>query len=175
MTGISQIKESYKDGIKDLIEGTLSFSLEGPTAGPSHEGEVFEVFEKLGLGTFSHFLDLGSGDGRIVFVASLFTKATGIEVDAEQHAKAVEKSKSLRLHPLFKQGDFMEESFKDYDVIFIYPDAPFKDGLEKKLREEFKGTLIVYGSLYLPLRFKKVAEYAMPLEKISVYDCKRQV
>jgi hypothetical protein len=45
--------------------------------------EILDLFEQLDLGRYRHLADLGSGDGRVVLVGSLFTRATGIEADAE--------------------------------------------------------------------------------------------
>lgn len=73
------------------------------------------------------FLDLGSGDGRIVLLAAQYAhSATGIEYDrtlCEISNKAlgildVQKvidSKSVT----FLQGDFFDHSISDYDVIYL--------------------------------------------------------
>ncbi len=45
--------------------------------------ETYELFKRINLGSYKNFIDLGSGDGRIVFLASLFNiSAKGIEFDA---------------------------------------------------------------------------------------------
>ena len=100
--------------------------------------EVYEAFKKVGLNKFSSFLDLGSGDGKVVMLASLFCKnAEGIEIDRFLHDKAVEMQNKIGLrNAKFHNKDFFEHSLSDYDVLFVSPDVPFERGLEKKLSKE---------------------------------------
>ena len=52
--------------------------------------EVYELFKKIKLEQYKSFVDLGSGDGKVVLIASLFTKAIGIEIDEELVRKSEE-------------------------------------------------------------------------------------
>ena len=58
-----------------------SQSLSHPTSkgyfGFSDVQTIFELFKKIKLEKYNRFLDLGSGNGCVVAIASLFTKATG--------------------------------------------------------------------------------------------------
>ncbi|MFH1211832.1 MAG: class I SAM-dependent methyltransferase [Candidatus Woesearchaeota archaeon] len=125
---------------------------------PSNLLVLYEAFSKLGIDRFGHFLDIGSGDGRVVFLASLFTKASGVDSDEHFHRKALEHSKKLGVKVVLLNRDFIEHNFSPYDVLFINPDKPFAAELVVKLLKEAKGkTIIVYNSLYLPpSSFKKV-------------------
>ena len=58
---------------------------------------LFELFRKLRLGKCRKFLDLGSGDGVVVAVASLFTTAAGIEIDKALHNDALQIKNKLKL------------------------------------------------------------------------------
>lgn len=112
--------------------------------------EVFDFFRTIRLERFKHFADLGSGDGKVALIASLFTKSTGIECDEElvkrsNHIK--EKMGANNLH--FIRGDFVEEDLRAYDILFIYPDNPIIR-LEQKLLKDFPGDLIVCGGIYPP-------------------------
>ena len=50
--------------------------------------EVYNTFKRIDLNKFQNFLDLGSGDGKVVMIASLFCKnAEGVEVDSFLHSK----------------------------------------------------------------------------------------
>lgn len=72
------------------------------------------------------FLDLGSGDGRVVFLAALLgAHATGIEYDGTLHRLAEQaRDRLAHLVPTdrarLKQGDFFKEDFSRYDVLFYY-------------------------------------------------------
>jgi len=82
-------------------------------------------------------LDLGSGDGKIVLIASLFTKsAAGIEFDEELVKKGIEIRDKLGLKCDLICADYMEHDFSQYDILFINPDKSFHHGLEEKLLRE---------------------------------------
>ncbi|MFH1064197.1 MAG: hypothetical protein V1729_03900 [Candidatus Woesearchaeota archaeon] len=112
--------------------------------------QLFELFKKVRLQNFKKFLDLGSGDGIAVAVASLFTDASGIEIDAELHKEAKQLTSRLGLHCTLKCKDYLDEDLSAYDFIFINPDNYFHR-LEKKLVEEFKGTLVIVDNIFRPL------------------------
>jgi 16S rRNA G1207 methylase RsmC len=174
MTSTSLIKEVYEKEFKELLrKGKLPiFDTQKGVFGPSHLDDTNEVFNDLNLKQFKSFLDLGSGDGRITLLASLYTKASGVEHDKDLHERSIYLMKNLRLRANFIRDDFLKIDLSKYDVLFIHPDKPFKEGLGKKIRTEFKGLLIVYSALYLPLHFKLKKSYDFPGERIFVYDCR---
>ncbi len=117
--------------------------------------EVFDVFRMIKLEQFNHFADLGSGDGKLALIASLFTKATGIECDEELVKRSIEIREKLDLKDVqFIKGDFLKEKLGSYDILFIYPDNPLIR-LEQKILKEFKGDLIVCGGMFLPEKLVK--------------------
>mmetsp|Transcript_11326 Transcript_11326/g.24155 ORF Transcript_11326/g.24155 Transcript_11326/m.24155 type:complete len:287 (+) Transcript_11326:46-906(+) len=93
----------------------------------------------------TRFLDLGSGDGRMLFVASaLGAHATGVEYDGDmiKHSKtalSALSSKSIvdpnRINII--QGDFFDIDFSEFDVLFYF-DIGCTDniGLKKKIEQE---------------------------------------
>jgi len=111
---------------------------------PSLLEELVPPFERY-LEPGKTFLDLGSGDGRVVFLASfLGAKATGIEWD-EALIKVSEKAQASlgglvdpdRTH--FIQGDFFAHSWADYDVIFYFDQSSHEvERLRKKMKEELR-------------------------------------
>ena len=115
--------------------------------------EIFELFKNIKLDQFSNFADLGSGDGRVTMIASLFTKATGIEFDgALVHRSRQMKEKLGITNVEFVEGDFLKANLNRYDILFIYPDNPVV-GLEDKLiKEGFEGLLVVCGGIFQPDR-----------------------
>jgi hypothetical protein len=117
--------------------------------------EVFDLFRTIGLEQFNHFADLGSGDGKVALIASLFTESTGIEFDDELVQRSNQIKEEIGANNLrFKKGDFLEENLSAYDILFVYPDNPLIR-LEKKLLKEFRGDLIVCGGIYPPERLVK--------------------
>lgn len=151
-----QIKNAFKDYYHErLRSGKLIYQdTEKGIWGPSIAEDVFDAFKKLNLKQFKHFLDLGSGDGSVVFIASLFTDSTGIEFDREMHDVALKMQKTLEINSTLINDDYFRYDFSKYDIIFINPDQSFHRGLEKKIKQEFKGTLIVYNMVFKPETLK---------------------
>ncbi len=132
--------------------------------------DVYEAFKWAGLENYRHFVDLGSGDGRVVAVASLFTKATGIEIDPHLHQLSIKLKEYLGLNNIeFYLGDFEEWDFDDFDFIYIYPDQP-KICLEPKLESTWEGSIMVAGPHFEPSSWKKMARKKFTVEKFTLYQ-----
>jgi len=117
---------------------------------------IYEFFKKIKLSEYKNFLDLGSGDGKVVLIASLFgVKATGIEIDNDLIKTSLKIRDKLKLKASFVKDDFLKYDLSKYDVIFINPDKGFEKGLEDKLLKELKGRLYVYNQIFLPRFLKK--------------------
>lgn len=130
--------------------------------GPSGTDDVYDLFFKIQLGQYKTFLDLGSGDGKVVLIASLFgVSATGIEFDKELNDVGIRIRDSLKLKASLICGDFFDHDFSKYDVIFINPDQGFQKGLEEKLLKEMRedALLFVYNNIFLPRFLKKGKSY----------------
>lgn len=152
-----EIKKEYKSFYNSFLrKGNLPM---GDTDvgfwGAAATDDLFELFKKIKLQNFNSFLDLGSGDGKVTAIASLFTKAEGIEYDQDLHNSALKIKKKLGLKTKLTNADFIYHDLSKYDIIFINPDKSFSRGLERKLIKEFKGTLVVYNHIYKPFNLKK--------------------
>lgn len=104
------------------------------------------------------FLDMGSGDGRIVLLASLFfKKAIGIEFDAQlvQESLVAREKLGFDESVVFEQADYLDVDFSKIDVLFTYMDHEFSKELIEKLKAEFKGLLYSYESVYTPQGLKR--------------------
>lgn len=125
----------------------------------SDTGEVAKLFEQIGLEDYQHLADIGSGDGRVVLVASLFTRATGIEVDPELIDLGRQVARELNLSRAgFLKGDARQADLSPYDLLYIYPDKPL-DWLEDLLPAGWRGRLLVYGPYFKPGRMKFLGSY----------------
>lgn len=113
--------------------------------------EILEdFFKKINLNEKNNFLDLGSGDGRVVFLASLFCSATGVEFEKELIDLSDEYKSELKLDCNFICDDFQNLDFSKYDILFSFADNFFTEKFIQKLKEEFVGTLYVYQGVFLP-------------------------
>lgn len=134
---------------------------------PSLLEELLPPFERY-VTAGTRFLDLGSGDGRVVFLANVLgAHATGIEWEGDLVAvsRAAQEALGDLVEPArieFLQGDFFAYSWAEYDVIFYFDDGSFEhDRLRRKLDQELapEARLIV-GHEVVPFEgFEIEAEY----------------
>jgi 16S rRNA G1207 methylase RsmC len=156
---MKSIQEYFKqEDSNSLEEHNLPYvyTNKGVWAGANLEA-LEEFFKLIKLESFKSFIDLGCGDGRVTIMAGNFTNALGIESDMNLIGKAHKAIKEFNSKAEVKMGDFFDLDLSKFDMIFINPDKGFNYGLEKKLMNELKGTLVVYNNLFLP-RFLKQGE-----------------
>tara|TARA_Y100000310_G_scaffold343345_1_gene450519 strand:+ start:832 stop:1380 length:549 start_codon:yes stop_codon:yes gene_type:complete len=169
-----EIKKAYDDYYKGLVK--LGKPLVRDTKvgiwGVSISDNVYNFFKDIHLEKYDYFLDLGSGDGKVVLIASLFTKAGGIEFDKELFDASIEIRDKLGVDCSLIHDDFFKHDWSKYDVAFINPDQGFHKGVEDKLLNEFKGTLIVYNFVFEPRFLKKGKKYWYDQTPITVYTNK---
>jgi len=127
------------------------------------------IFDKIGLGRFDSFIDLGSGDGRLVFLASYYTRSTGIEIEKELAEDSIESKRLLNIDCNLLCQDYLSVDLSKFDIIFISPDTHFHHGLEKKLKDELNGILIVNSPLYLPRFLKRIDSFTIAGMPISMF------
>jgi len=150
----ADIKKEYDNFHKDLLrKGNLPLGSTGKGFwGGVIADEVYQAFKKINLHRYKSFVDLGSGDGKVVLIASLFCKrAVGIEADNELFQKSVDMQVKLNIpNAIFLNYDFYDHNISNFDVAFVFPDTPMHRGLEKKLLNELTGKLIHYGHHFHP-------------------------
>ena len=170
----SQIKKEYDDFYKTLLKsGKLPmWSTSKGFWNAAISDEIYGAFKKLKLNKFKNFLDIGSGDGKVVLIASLFCKnAEGVEIDSFLHNKALQMQNKLELlNVAFHNKDFFQHDFSKYDVLFLAPDAPMERGLENKLLKEMNGKLIHHGHHFHPKSLKKEDSFLVNENLVSVYS-----
>ena len=169
----SRIKKEYDGFYMSLMKrGRLPmFSTEKGFWNASNSDEIYSAFKKINLQKFKSFLDMGSGDGKVVLMAALFCKnAEGIEIDDLLHNKALEMQAKLRIpNAKFRNADFFKHDFSKYESVFLSPDAPLERGLENKLLKEMKGKLIHYGHHFHPRFLKKESSFLVNGNLVSLY------
>lgn len=112
---------------------------------------IFSFFKKLSLKDASLFIDLGCGDGVVVAIASLFTRAVGIERDPDLVRKALQAFRALGLEKAAVIcGDFFDHRFDVADVLYIYPDKPILRLFNHLRERKWEGELWVYGPHFGP-------------------------
>tara|TARA_Y100000310_G_scaffold325725_1_gene389625 strand:- start:4212 stop:4739 length:528 start_codon:yes stop_codon:yes gene_type:complete len=139
-----------------LKEGNLPYEYtnKGVWAG-ALPNVIFQLCKKIQLDKYDSFVDLGSGDGRVVFLAELFTSATGVESDENLFTLSQNNKEELKSKANFTHKDFFELTLTKFDIVFMNPDQPFTLATEKKLIKECKGKIFMYNNLFLPKLLKQ--------------------
>ena len=173
-TIFNQIKKEYDDFYRRLLKtGKLPmWSTSKGFWNASISDEIYDAFKKINLSQFKNFLDIGSGDGKVVLIAALFCQnAEGIEIDDFLYNKAVEIQTKFGIkNAKFRNSDFFQHDFSKYDILFLAPDAPLERGLENKLLREMKGKLIHYGHHFAPKLLKKENSFLINGDLVSVFS-----
>ncbi|UCG11326.1 MAG: hypothetical protein JSU72_12325 [Deltaproteobacteria bacterium] len=132
--------------------------------------EVYRVFCHFDWDRYTHMGDLGSGDGKVALIGSLFTRATGYETDDVLYRKSLEIRGELSLSNVsFEQQDYLLADLSTHDVLYLYPDKPFY-ALEERLHPNWKGHLLVHGPHFPPNHFRKITESPPSIGKFVLYE-----
>ena len=128
--------------------------------------DAFESEVRPGL----RLLDLGSGDGRVVFLSALLgADATGVEWETSLHRIALDARDRLsdlvpkkRAH--LKAGDFLREDFSQYDLLFYFESGTFDAGaMFAKIRRELRpgARLLIAHGIRPPDGLEETAAYGV--------------
>lgn len=170
----NEIKKEYDNFYRSLLRiGRLPmWSTEKGFWNASIADEIYESFKRIKPNKFKNFLDIGSGDGKVVLIASLFCQnAEGIEIDKFLHNKAIEIKNKLKIsNAVFHNKNFFEHDFSKYDVLFLAPDTPLERGLGNKLLNDMKGKLIHYGHHFQPIFLKKEKSFLVNDTLVTLYS-----
>ncbi len=130
---------------------------------------IFEFFRNVGLQDHDNLVDLGSGDGRVVLIASLFTHAVGFEMDKKLMSLAKEGRDTIGLDAEFRTEDFYKEDLSGYSCLFIYPDKHSYMKMRNKFLRELEGKLFVY-KIFKPHYLKKKKDHKFGRIVISEFE-----
>ena len=175
MTDFEEIKKIYGKIHKDFLRTgkMLTQHHKDGVWAPSIPKEAYKIFDRYSDKNL-RFLDLGSGDGIVVMIASLFFKrATGIEIAKQFYDISIDvQAKLNRPNVDFLMDDFYNLNFGDYDLLYIAPDKEFSLKFENKIERELNGKLIVYSSIFQPKTLKVVDEFETHHFEVKVYENK---
>ncbi|OIP90028.1 MAG: hypothetical protein AUK55_13575 [Syntrophobacteraceae bacterium CG2_30_61_12] len=131
--------------------------------------EVHYFFRTLKLERYRSLIDLGSGDGIVVCVAALFTRAIGIEINGELCRLAARAARDLGLErrARFIRSDYTTQRIQAADCLYLYPDKPIH--AMEALLESWSGDLLVYGPHFPAARMKAVRRLESGPERLVIY------
>jgi hypothetical protein len=178
MEHFNRIKTRYDDFVRFLLWNNI---LPARDTGIGYWGttpllELRELFTRLSPQGYKRMIDLGSGDGRVVLLASLFgIEAHGIEFDPWLVNSSLFIRRKLDLPSFeqtkFREGNFMHHDISGYDLVYTSPDKPFnRNSFEDKLLRELSGDLIVHGWEFHPTSLKEKETHIINGEKFVIYS-----
>jgi protein-L-isoaspartate O-methyltransferase len=135
---------------------------------PSDLKVLHRVFEKLNLKPHYRFLDAGSGDGRVAFLATLFCdEVVAIEADPTMHFIATRK---LEKYPFLKgrlvvlKDDYLNHNFSAFDIIFSHADGEVTEEFREKCMKEMRpGAMAIFYAYHPSLPNTKVIDKKIPI------------
>ena len=151
--------------------------------------EIFNILVlnfSLKKGSKQKFIDLGSGDGRVVIFCTenYEIESHGIEIDKNMHQQAkrnlnkLKKDKKNRFKNLrqvkLEQADLFERNLSDFDYIFIFSFPPMQKYLRHVFKTAKKGAIIIsYGyelnSFADILNLRNTSTFKQKKENVSIF------
>lgn len=121
-------------------------TLKGSPFVPTKKSDLAEIFKLTKLKEGQRFIELGSGDGRVVnFISSTYRiKSLGIEVNPLLYAYSILNSKFTRAtNSEFQKKDFFDIDLSPYNVIYFFLLPKTIQKLTKKFETECKKATII--------------------------------
>lgn len=115
---------------------------------PSRFPKVRKVLQEVGIDKKTKFIDLGSGDGTIVFMAAGMGAAKATGLDINPFLIAISKFRNLfsrrRDKVNFQLKSFFHQNFSGYNFVYTYLFPELMEKLEDKLFAELpKGAIVL--------------------------------
>ena len=120
---------------------------------PTNANDVEFFVKKLSIGPKDVFYDLGSGDGKVVFLVEKYSgaKTIGFELTWWTHVLAKLKAKFKKSKAMFKNQNFFKHSWAEATVIYGYLYPPLMARVEEKFISDCKhGTFAVIRDFPFP-------------------------
>ena len=140
---------------------------------------IVKALDKVGEGRGKSFIDLGSGDGRLVIEsAKRGYTSIGFELNPVLVTTSIVSARlaGVNRSTSFRSRDFWQSSLEAADVVSCFGIAPVMDRLSKKMVIEAKpGTKLVCFRFRpkLPPR-ELVLVYGNPKEELFIYEVRRK-
>lgn len=120
---------------------------------PTSAEDVEYFIKKLSIGSKDVFYDLGSGDGKVVFLVEKNSgaKVVGFELTWWTYALSVLKAKLKNQNVKFRMKNFFKVSWNEATVIYGYLYPPLMARVEEKFLTDCKpGTFAVIRDFPFP-------------------------
>lgn len=119
----------------------------------SNTRETMALLGRITMDEGATFFDLGSGDGRVVFLAEELHKVQGVgfEMTIWTHYHALLKKRWRNSKAMFYRKNFFLEPWFEADVIYAFLYPPLMGKVEKKFLNECRpGAILICRDFPLP-------------------------
>ncbi len=129
---------------------------------PTAASDIEFTVKKLGITSQDIFYDLGSGDGKVVFIVNKLTgaKCVGFELTWWTHILAKIKSKFILLRPAFVKTSAGRQGYGGQE----YQNSKLQFKNQNFFKHSWEEATVIYGYLYPPLMGR--------VEEKFLADCK---
>lgn len=153
---------------------TFSF-LKGAPYVPTRNKDFDKVFYKIDIKKGSNVVDLGCGDGRVLFYLAKKYQVNGFGYDINpwliSWAKIISKIKEYDLQ--FKREDVRNADLKNADIIYIYLFPKLIEELKEKLTQQTKKEVIIISHAFRIKELNNFKEIENNGEKFKTFIYKR--
>lgn len=155
-----------------IVSAFLGFLLTRVPFVPTHKSDVEYFVKKLGISSQDVFYDLGSGDGKVVFLVNQLTGARCVGYELTWWTYLLAKLKSIvkgqKSNVTFKNQNFFKYSWQDANYIYGYLYPPLMARVEEKFLADCKvGSVAIIRDF--PFSYLKPVDiYRMP-KKHEIY------
>ena len=142
---------------------------------PSQTAPVLKLLQKLGLDRGKLFLDLGSGDGRMVIAACLKFGCRGVGIEINPLLIIWSKLRTKRqgaTNAEFVWGSFWKQDWGRADYIYCYLSPKAMPKVASKFLREGKGGAILISKAFVANLLKKylIGQIVTNGRKMFVYQ-----
>jgi hypothetical protein len=155
-----------------ITSAFLGFLLTRVPFVPTYASDIKFIVNKLGISSRDVFYDLGSGNGKVVFLVEKLSgaKAKGFERTLWTHWWAKIQKVISRSQAEFSNNNFFKENWSGANIIYCYLYPPLMGRIEAKFKSEMKpGSIAIVRDFPFPT-MPHTDKYFLPKQhEIYVY------
>ncbi len=142
-----------------FLSGFLYAVFFGAPYVPAFKQDFDELFDLTGVKKGSKFIDLGSGDGKVLLAAAQRgATVTGYEINPVLWAVSTWRLRKFRGHARVKLGSMWRADIVNADVVYMYLHTKWMDKMERKLKDELQPGAKVVSYVFTFSGLKQIAK-----------------
>lgn len=139
-----------------VLSGFLYAVFFGAPYVPAFGRDLEELLDLSKVGKGTKFVDLGSGDGKVLLVAARRgAHVTGYEINPLLWALSLWRLRSYRNHATVYLRSMWRANIAEADVVYMYLHTKWMDKMERKLKADGKQGMCVASYMFEFARLKQ--------------------